>query len=366
MRILTEETSMRKCPRCGYLRKPGDLGLESECPQCGIVYDKWRKKRLKTEGSGAGVEGGAGPGAEQGNDLQAGMMQLAGIVAERRKKKAQKRNLMFIGAGVLLAVLVVFLVTHKDEAPAAPGKAKPVLSPRQDQIAKRLKRQAAAVAENKPPPEVKVTVMPGESKSLVVSCFFPILHRDAFDFDFSTDFSVAKNEVEAQGVEVAVDNVELSPVTHAIWEFLNREKIWRPVGSYDIPVSYLGPKVSGGGAYGEENVFVSYPEALIKFNNITEEKLVAQERRRPEGLQRADYRFYKADVYITVDVPTFFDSPKFSGLVAIKAGSVSFHNKLYIKIPNQWIYFDVWHGGEKKGVVFRLESSSSMQLRVVE
>jgi len=38
---------MNKCPKCGYERKPGDI----ECPQCGIVYEKYEiyiaKKRLK-------------------------------------------------------------------------------------------------------------------------------------------------------------------------------------------------------------------------------------------------------------------------------------------------------------------------------
>lgn len=31
---------MNTCPKCGYIRKPGDTAPDYECPRCGVVYAK--------------------------------------------------------------------------------------------------------------------------------------------------------------------------------------------------------------------------------------------------------------------------------------------------------------------------------------
>lgn len=35
---------MKKCPGCGYERKPADIAPNYECPRCGIVYSKFTKR----------------------------------------------------------------------------------------------------------------------------------------------------------------------------------------------------------------------------------------------------------------------------------------------------------------------------------
>lgn len=32
------------CPKCGYLRQPGDAGSAGECPRCGVFHDKYRQR----------------------------------------------------------------------------------------------------------------------------------------------------------------------------------------------------------------------------------------------------------------------------------------------------------------------------------
>lgn len=36
-----EETGMRTCPKCGYIRKPEDQAPQYECPACGVIYDRY-------------------------------------------------------------------------------------------------------------------------------------------------------------------------------------------------------------------------------------------------------------------------------------------------------------------------------------
>jgi len=35
------------CPKCGYERKANDVCPDSECPQCGIVYEKYRRQQVE-------------------------------------------------------------------------------------------------------------------------------------------------------------------------------------------------------------------------------------------------------------------------------------------------------------------------------
>lgn len=32
-----------KCPKCGYIRKPEDIGPDYECPRCGVIYAKYSR-----------------------------------------------------------------------------------------------------------------------------------------------------------------------------------------------------------------------------------------------------------------------------------------------------------------------------------
>lgn len=37
------DKTLATCPKCGYVRKPDDLAPAWQCPQCGIVYEKYNK-----------------------------------------------------------------------------------------------------------------------------------------------------------------------------------------------------------------------------------------------------------------------------------------------------------------------------------
>lgn len=37
----------KTCPKCGYQRKPTDTTPETQCPDCGLLFDKWLKQRYR-------------------------------------------------------------------------------------------------------------------------------------------------------------------------------------------------------------------------------------------------------------------------------------------------------------------------------
>ena len=40
---------MQQCPKCGYVRKHSDINPNNECPRCGVIYTKYKKKPIKED-----------------------------------------------------------------------------------------------------------------------------------------------------------------------------------------------------------------------------------------------------------------------------------------------------------------------------
>jgi hypothetical protein len=47
---------MATCPKCGYVRQPGDPGAADECPQCGVFHEKYRRWKAEQEGTAAAID----------------------------------------------------------------------------------------------------------------------------------------------------------------------------------------------------------------------------------------------------------------------------------------------------------------------
>lgn len=45
---------MKQCPKCGYVRQPGDTAPDYECPNCGVVYEKFLQRQALMAAGDAG------------------------------------------------------------------------------------------------------------------------------------------------------------------------------------------------------------------------------------------------------------------------------------------------------------------------
>lgn len=97
------------CPQCGYeRRKSDDIISPSECPKCGIIYNKWKALPLEAEMQPAGAP------AEKPD-----------IIVESGRKLSIERLVIYAGIAVVLIILIhsfvipsviKFIKTAKTEA----------------------------------------------------------------------------------------------------------------------------------------------------------------------------------------------------------------------------------------------------------
>lgn len=96
-----EETGMRTCPKCGYIRKPEDQAPQYECPACGIVYDKYEQHRAATEAKAATAR--LALAERERRKLEAEQRQAA-ETARKASERAQRQQSDMIAAAVKKAL----------------------------------------------------------------------------------------------------------------------------------------------------------------------------------------------------------------------------------------------------------------------
>ncbi len=145
---------MVTCPKCGYVRKPGDDDFFSgrECPKCGIIYEKFETEQ---------------PASDDGK------------LVVYLEKPGRDRTLVWILV-VLLCTLGAYFAASGNLKKPAPAESKPTASAPPKAAQAPPRQRAAATAPAPPPAEDKIVQSPPPaSHSLAIHSTAPSPKNDS-------------------------------------------------------------------------------------------------------------------------------------------------------------------------------------------
>lgn len=330
-----------KCPKCNYVWKTTEIRSESECPKCGIIYSKVGRLQPNIESKNAVIN------------------QVARDNIERHK--GNKRNLMLVISGVFLVIITVFLLINKQEEPPAQKDQQP------------METIPDVVSENKVTAKNEIIVLPGESKKIVISSIVPIIHIDDYEFNPLIKYKVYRNKWEKEGVEVEVDYVDYSSFTHSVWEALNKRDRWYALSYPNASLEKLGFTVIAGDIDPDfrknlAKVHILFnPNGYLQYQELSEKEVLNHESVKIRGIdevRRTDYRFYKIDVHLIVDVPDISNSPGYvsrGGIVEIGAKDLSLGEGHGMSISH-WAHLNLKHINGKRGLIMTMDREAYWEL----
>ena len=195
----------KTCPKCGYqARLPNDPLLtahqgQGECPACGVIVAKYVKAEQDLQETVAPVVATSDPAEEEAPSVFDRFFSVLNFLPKP----------ILIGLLLLVALLIYPWIKGK------PPTEKPVIP---TQSPKKIQTAAPAALSSNAPLSLKI--LPGETKSFALSCYFPVMHEDKFLPSPSLDaiYKVIKNTWQDVGVQVQVQHVLFSASSINVWE----------------------------------------------------------------------------------------------------------------------------------------------------
>jgi hypothetical protein len=201
-----QSTETKKtCPKCGYqAHLPNDPLLtahqgQGECPACGVIVAKYVKAEQDVQETVAPVVATSDPAEEEGPSVFDRFFSVLNFFPKP----------ILIGLLLLVALLVYPWIKGK------PPTEKPVIpmqAPTKIQTA-----EPAVISSDALSP---LKILPGETKSFTLSCYFPVIHEDKFlpSPSLGAIYKVIKNTWQDVGVQVQVQHVSFLPFSIYLWE----------------------------------------------------------------------------------------------------------------------------------------------------
>ncbi len=264
------------CPNCGYQPTTSDDPLltahdgQGECPSCGIIVAKFIKHRECS----APEE----PPPPKGEDVNL-------------KKRNSPLSLVlahpWISLIVVAAIAVQLIVLFSRSTPS--GKEK-------TSVKERVASSNPAVGDGpRKDSDSGLTVLPGQTREVVLISYLTYLHRDSFSpLTIKAIGSKIYNKWEPEGVLVEMRDIVITPISVSLWEQL-LDNTWLPC--------YEGISSEGGSsnviAEGKNFLFARSPAALVKKPDATAIKVAPSDSR----FRKSTFTLYRLEHVLSVNVP---------------------------------------------------------------
>jgi len=274
-----QSTETKKtCPKCGYqAHLPNDPLLtahqgQGECPACGVIVAKCVKAEQDVQETVAPVVATSDPAEEEPSVFD----RFFSVLNFFPKP-------ILIGLLLLVALLVYPWIKGK---PPTEKAVAPTQAPTKIQTAEPAPVSSDALSPLK--------ILPGETKSFTLSCYFPVMHEDKFlpSPSLRAIYKVIKNTWQDVGVQVQVQQVSFFPSSIYLWERKPKDGVqWDLISSNkDVHITKLtGLTEITNPSEKTSKQILSFLNSLIDCNNPAFLKTLA------EKSQDEIIQFYKGD-----------------------------------------------------------------------
>jgi hypothetical protein len=300
-----QSTETKKtCPKCGYqARLPNDPLFtahqgQGECPVCGVIVAKYVKTEQDFQETVAPVVATSDPAEEEAPSIFDRFFSMLNFFPKP----------ILIGLLLLVALLIYPWIKGKPptEKPGIPTQA-----PKKIQTAK-----SAAVSRNAPSP---LKILPGETKSFTLSCYFPVMHEDKFlpSPSLSAIYKVIKNAWQDVGVQVQVQHVSFSSSPIFLWERKPKDSAqWNLIGATnkDVHITKLTgfTEITNPSAETSKQIS-SFLNSLIGCNNPaflktlaekSQDKITQVYKEDPGEFKQNRYVLYEVKIVLSISLPS--------------------------------------------------------------
>jgi len=222
--------TIKTCPKCGYqARLPNDPLLtahqgQGECPACGVIVAKYVKTEQDSPETVAPTVANGDPAEEEAPSVFDCFFSALNFFPKP----------ILIGLLLIIALIIYPWIKGKPptEKPVTPTQA-----PKKIQTAE----QPASHSYNNAPSPMKI--LPGETKSFTLFCYFPVMHEDKFlpSPFLDATYKVIKNSWQNVGVQVQVQHVSFSSSSIYLWEWKPKDSIqWNLISTNkDVHITKL-------------------------------------------------------------------------------------------------------------------------------
>jgi hypothetical protein len=292
----------KTCPKCGYQALlPNDPLLtahqgQGECPACGVIVAKYVKAEQDFQENVAPVVVTSDPAEEEAPGVFERFFSVLNFLPKP----------ILIGLLLLVALLIYPWIKGK---PPTEKLVIPTQSPKKIQTT-----EPATLSSNAP---LSLKILPGETKTFALSCYFPVMHEDKFLPSPTLDaiYKVIKNTWQDVGVQVQVQHVlfsassinvwEHKPKDSAQWNFINPNKdvnITKLTGLTEItnPSEKTVKQIS---AFLNSLIDCNNPAFLKTLAEKSQNEITQLYKEDPGELRQNRYVLYKLRIVLSISLP---------------------------------------------------------------
>jgi hypothetical protein len=299
-----QSTETKKtCPKCGYqAHLPNDPLLtahqgQGECPACGVIVAKYVKTAQDVQETVTPVVATSDPAEDDAPSVFDRFFSV----------------LNFFPKPILIGLLLVVALLIYPWIKGKPPTEKPV-TPTQAQKKIQTAEIASPDSRNAPSP---LKILPGETKSFALSCYFPVMHEDKFlpSPSLGAIYKVIKNTWKDVGVQVQVQHVSFSPSSIYLWERKPKDSVqWDLISSNkDVHITKLTglTKITNPSEKTSKQI-LSFLNSLIGCNNPAFLKTLAEKSQNeitqfykedPGELRQNRYVLYEIRIVLSISLP---------------------------------------------------------------
>jgi hypothetical protein len=292
----------KTCPKCGYQAHLPNDPLhtahqgQGECPACGVIVAKYVKAEQDVQETVAPVVATSGPEEE------------APSVFDRFFSV-----LNFFPKPILIGLLLVVALLIYPWIKGKPPTEKPV-TPMQAPKKIQTSETASHDSRNAPSP---LKILPGETKSFTLSCYFPVMHEDKFlpSPSLSANYKVTKNDWQDVGAMVQIQQVSFAPSSLDLWERKPKDSAqWNVITTTkDIHITKLtGFTEITNPAPETSKKILSFLNSLLTCNNPallknlaekSQDKITQVYKEDPGELKQNRYVLYELRIFFSISLP---------------------------------------------------------------